>query len=95
MPGDPSTCALNTSHPLTFNAIIQPNPANTVLNIKTTNETLKKIELWDVSGKIIFERAINAIELSVNVEGIKSGIYFCKIENAQNAFVVKKIIIAH
>jgi subtilisin-like proprotein convertase family protein len=95
IPGDPSTCALNIMNPLAFNVVVQPNPANNLLNIKANNDTLKKVELWDVSGKVILERTLNETELSINLENIKSGIYFCKIENTQNAFVVKKVIIAH
>lgn len=95
LPGDQSLCALNTTSQDAFLTQIQPNPANAFLTIKVPNDTLKKVALLDITGKVILEIGANSNELSITLESINNGIYFCKIENNQNAIVVKKVVIAH
>jgi subtilisin-like proprotein convertase family protein len=95
LPGDQSLCALNTSSQDAFASQIQPNPANTLLHIEIPNNTIKKVTLLDITGKIILEIEAHSYELSINVENINNGIYLCKIENNQNAVVVKKVVVAH
>jgi hypothetical protein len=95
LPGDQSLCALNTSAQDVFSTQILPNPAKTFLTVIVPHNTLKKITLLDISGKIILEVDATASEFTLSVENINNGIYFCKIENNQNTIVVKKVIIAH
>jgi subtilisin-like proprotein convertase family protein len=95
LPGDQSLCALSTSSQDAFLTQILPNPANAFLTIKVPNDTLKKVALLDITGKVILEIGANSNELSITLENINNGIYFCKIENNQNAIVVKKVVIAH
>jgi subtilisin-like proprotein convertase family protein len=95
LPGDQSLCALNTVSQNAFITQVLPNPANAFLTIKVPNDTLKKVAILDITGKVIMEVEANSNELSISLEQINNGIYFCKIENNQNAIVVKKILIAH
>ncbi|WP_395065440.1 T9SS type A sorting domain-containing protein [Flavobacterium sp.] len=74
---------------------MQPNPAGTDLFIKLENSLIKKIELIDLSGKIILQQEPLLYETTVKLTGISNGIYLCKIENDNNIISIKKVIILH
>ena len=57
---------------------IFPNPVSSgYVTIKTAISGIKKVELFDVSGRVVLKTSINTDIL--NVSSIKSGIYFIKL----------------
>jgi ligand-binding sensor domain-containing protein len=61
--------------------IVSPNPNYGSFLVKSESEaiTIEKIELHDVTGKMIFESATASNNINVNVSGISEGIYFLKV----------------
>lgn len=75
------TLDLNSFNDVDSNFIVYPNPFNSVLNLKG-NFTNAKIEIYDFSSKLIFEKSIdNDSDLSLETSNLASGIYFLKIKN--------------
>lgn len=58
--------------------IIYPNPANDKLNL--TNAVGCKVEIFDISGKIILSKNISEINSSLDVSELVNGFYFIRIE---------------
>jgi hypothetical protein len=68
-------------------AILFPNPTNGILNIEIEN--LKKILVYDISGKLISEFAPNA---QIDLSNLSKGLYLIKLfSNA--GIIVDKIVI--
>jgi len=67
--------------------IAYPNPTSDILNI---NLQAKKIEVYDISGKIL--KTYYDIEDSIDLSDIQNGIYFVKFEDSYNNHHAVKII---
>lgn len=68
-----------------------PNPANNYFNVMS-HYTIKSIEVFDVVGKLIFERNVNNFDTSFDVSNFSSGSYVVKINTAKGS-VKKKLIV--
>ncbi|MEO6305644.1 MAG: T9SS type A sorting domain-containing protein [Bacteroidia bacterium] len=73
--------------------LIFPNPANNILTIRS-NEPILKLELIDISGKLILEKNSNSEMETINVKELIPGIYFLKVQNGKN-ISIKKISVVH
>ena len=75
--------------------VVYPNPANDQLTI-TFNDTEKKdIQLFDITGKLIFSNLnSDAIEKTIDISQLPSSIYFLKVETAKGSYS-KKIVVNH
>ena len=60
------------------NVQVYPNPVNDILNIETVN-LIEKIEILDLSGKLISTEFYHQI----NVAQLTSGIYFIKVVTSE------------
>ena len=69
---------------------IYPNPANEIITIKS-NEKLDKIEIIDVSGKMVFSKKTNDFETNANINNLSAGLYFIKVFS-QNKIKTTKFI---
>lgn len=72
--------------------LVYPNPSSSILNIQISNPNLqiKKINLTDVSGKIIY---VNGSTNVISVNGFSKGLYFLNLETTTGLVITKKIII--
>lgn len=73
---------------------IYPNPSNGIFNIISGNTPIEKIEVYDVSGKIIAienNLQINNNSSVLNLSHLSSGLYFVRI-TSDNQKTVKRII---
>jgi hypothetical protein len=71
------------------NIAIYPNPANDFISIKSENIIIKKLEIIDISGKIVYSKiAKNQI---FDISDLKSGIYFVEI-HTNSEILMSKII---
>lgn len=76
------------------NIAIYPNPSKGIFNIAMGNVTPKTIEVFDLTGKIIYSRnefQNNSSEILIDLSAVSSGIYFVKIAS-ENQSVAKRII---
>ncbi|RTY96005.1 T9SS type A sorting domain-containing protein [Flavobacterium sp. GT3R68] len=76
------------------NIAIYPNPSKGIFNIAMGTITPKTIEVFDLTGKIIFSRTDfqdNASDIKIDLSAVSSGIYFVKIAS-ENQSVARRII---
>jgi hypothetical protein len=73
---------------------IYPNPSTDIFNVSLGNITPKNIEVYDVSGKIIFSQKDfqnNGNIIPLNMTNVSNGIYFVKIAT-EDQTITKRII---
>jgi hypothetical protein len=84
-------------HPKNNHIKVYPLPSSDLINIELSNEnsTIKRIEILDVSGKILNTYELNYIstkeKLSLNINALDNGIYFLKMSG--DDFVYSRKII--
>lgn len=72
-----------------------PNPASKQVNILAEgNQFIEEVQLIDVRGKIMMERAINGDKGMFPLTGISEGVYYLKVFTADRVFL-KKLVISH
>lgn len=83
----------DNDHPAEKQLNIFPNPFMDKINVQISDDDLPvKIELFDSTGKMIFEgNRIQQLQDDI-FSTLKSGIYFIKIQNQKAGYVIKKII---
>jgi len=70
-----------------------PNPSNGVINIKSNSE-INRILVTDITGKIVYEETkINSLDHSMNLDRLKTGVYFVKLFTKSELNVFKIQII--
>jgi len=69
-----------------------PNPAYDVLNVNVGGIRTGTLQLYDISGKLQFERNITSKETTINVSDLVSGIYIMKV-NTDKGVHSEKILI--
>jgi ELWxxDGT repeat protein len=70
-----------------------PNPSNGIVHIITHNNELEsKIELLDISGRIIYQDVLNSQSNTINIS-LENGMYFVKVTNQKGEFQTQKLMI--
>lgn len=68
-----------------------PNPSNGMVNIAVADGRMDKIQLFDLSGKMVYAKQnVNASVLQLDLESLSAGIYNLKIQTGKG-IAVKKI----
>lgn len=76
------------------NAIVYPNPANNVVNIKLKNSNIENVDVYDINQRLIQKKQnISSKAYALNVSNLKSGIYFLKITDQNTIGRTYKLII--
>lgn len=61
-----------------------PNPTNGVFNIQIPNELFKNyslpLHIYDMKGQLVKTIVMQAPITSVDLKGLKNGIYYCRVE---------------
>lgn len=71
---------------------ISPNPASSYLNIKLSNDMKhSNLEVYDVLGKKIYSKTLDALISSINVSNWNKGIYLIKLSTNSKA-VTKRFV---
>ncbi|GAB1308080.1 hypothetical protein KH5_07630 [Urechidicola sp. KH5] len=71
---------------------VYPNPTTNVWNVRTTNEGIEDITIFNVFGKELMRINIeNDREAQINAENFKSGIYMANIRTANGVKTLKLI----
>jgi len=69
---------------------VYPNPAQSNWNIMS-DETIRGIQVFDVSGKQVLAVAPNAETVNVDASGLAAGIYFAKVATATTTKTIKVV----
>ncbi|WP_310554675.1 T9SS type A sorting domain-containing protein [Flavobacterium sp.] len=76
------------------NIAIYPNPSTGVFNVSTGDKAIDKLEVYDVTGKVIVSikdfSSVNS-EKALDLNNVSTGIYFIKV-SSNNLSTVKRII---
>ena len=72
---------------------LYPNPCDSYVNIVFSNidNEIKHIQLFDIVGKMIYEKNVNQNSLQINMSSYNQGIYFIRITNNKNEYKYKII----
>lgn len=74
------------------NVIVYPNPTNSILNIVSSGEELRSIQLIDLTGKILMNLKVNSTNATLSLEGIANGLYSLRTVSKSGNTSVQKII---
>ena len=69
------------------NLVISPNPSTGIF--RWNDESLKNVDVYDMTGRNIMQERTDNQE--VNLQNLRTGIYFLRLSNEKNTFV-RKII---
>jgi hypothetical protein len=72
------------------NLFIYPNPATNEIHISLPNkEVAKSIKIYDVNGRILLNRAVNAEQSSLNISSLPKGNYWIEVGTTNQIFKSK------
>jgi hypothetical protein len=69
-----------------------PNPSNDFINISSNRDQLLKIELYNMTGSLIFKTDLNADTYSLNIANYQSGLYLLRVFGQNNDIINTKIV---
>jgi hypothetical protein len=73
-------------------ASVYPNPSSDVINISLNKGQLLKIELFSMTGRLIFKKDLNSKTYALNIGDYPSGVYLVRVFNQNNDIVNTKIL---
>jgi hypothetical protein len=73
------------------NVSAYPNPTENVWNIRSLNETINSIQVFDILGKQVLTINPNANEVEIDASGLNTGLYFAKVNAAIGSKTIKLI----
>jgi len=68
-----------------------PNPANNFVNVKTSSDKLSKVEILDISGKLLKTIKFRT-SVKLGVQNFNKGVYFLKIKTNDRT-ITKRIVV--
>ena len=71
---------------------IYPNPAQDILYIEMENNNASRMEIRDLTGKLVLSRDIEMSD-RINIENLENGIYFVNLVNGNRTLISTKIAI--
>ena len=88
-----SVLSVNEDHVTKNNVKIYPNPANNLVSLSLKNkQSIQQVQLFNVVGKLVFNKNNTLEKLNIDVSNFSKGIYFLRIKT-NNKFITKKLII--
>jgi poly(beta-D-mannuronate) lyase len=67
---------------------LYPNPAKNILHISAKTETIGKVEVYTIQGKLLLKNTINTFSETIDVSSLSTGIYIIKIQGNFGRFIV-------
>ncbi len=78
----------------TKDVIVYPNPTNGIINIQKGPQIKNaRIDIYDITGKIIYHQEFTENQIIINLKGNKSGLYFYNIINKNKIIDTGKIVL--
>lgn len=68
---------------------ITPNPANELVELNNIGKG-EKVNIFDLTGKLIFQTIAQSTSISINTSGFQNGLYLIKVGS-----ISKKLVISH
>jgi hypothetical protein len=75
-----------------LNVQLFPNPAKNYVNIQTNFE-IKSVKVVNYVGQVVFDRAVDQMEIQINTSNFGSGMYFVQIQSADGTVVTKRLTV--
>ena len=74
---------------------IYPNPAKENINIYIDDSDIenKKLEIYDIYGKLIYRKSLFSNKTTLNTETLQNGMYFIQIKEENSIIYVEKITV--
>jgi hypothetical protein len=73
-------------------ASVYPNPSNDIINISLDKGELIKIELYSMTGRLLFKQYLNSSTYTLNIGDYPSGSYLVRVFNQNNDVTNTKIV---
>jgi hypothetical protein len=88
-----STTTTSIHHSELSQLKIFPNPSSSILNINNLNEDINKLSIYNISGTMINEIAINnQLNLSLDIDQLDNGMYLIHFINEKGVITTQKFI---
>ncbi|MDG1798836.1 MAG: T9SS type A sorting domain-containing protein [Flavobacteriales bacterium] len=85
-----SSLGIDNIEPAT--ASVYPNPASDVLNISLDKGQLSKIELYSMTGQLLFREDLNSKAYALNIGNYSSSLYLVRVFNQNNDILNTKFL---
>ena len=70
---------------------IYPNPAKSVVTVRNDENVIQKVKLFDITGRVVFQKTVNANFFQLDRSDLNSGVYLMEID-FENSRLTKKIM---
>ena len=70
---------------------VYPNPTRNSWNIVSGNDDITSIEVYDMLGKSVYNKAASSKEVNVNASALSQGVYFARVSTAKGTSSVKLV----
>jgi hypothetical protein len=70
---------------------IYPNPAKRILYIEFFRDDIQRMKIFDINGKLIFEKKVTKQNENIDLLGLSTGVYFIQILTNDEVFITKII----
>ena len=68
-----------------------PNPSESIWNVKTNNQILNSIQVFDILGKQVLTLNPNATNAVIDATNLSNGLYFAKVKTDEGSSTLKLI----
>lgn len=89
--GEYNFATLSVGDFTTSKAKVYPNPSQNVWNFSIENDSIEKIQIVDVTGKIIVDKLISSNLTTIDATALTSGIYFAKVKTNTAVQTIKLV----
>mgnify|MGYP005667767417 CR=1 FL=1 len=73
---------------------IFPNPSSGLINITSGDSPLKRVEVFDVTGKLVLSQFIeNTMRANVDLSGYEKGVYLISVGNTQGHQTISRVVL--
>jgi hypothetical protein len=70
---------------------VYPNPSESIWNVKTNNQILNSIQVFDILGKQVLTLNPNATNAVIDATNLSNGLYFAKVKTDNGSSILKLI----
>ena len=70
---------------------VYPNPFKKFISINGGNQKIEKVEIYSISGSLLWKQNINGLGNEIDFSDLKTGIYFLKIYTLENENTIIKV----
>ena len=88
-----NTGILNADEFILESPKIYPNPASSIVNIKTQN-IVKQVKIFSLQGKLLYQKEIDATDFTVDIQQFSGGIYILELVGDTHSYK-QKLVVKH